>query len=145
MEKVLIIMGSESDKEIAEKAEQVFKELGVSSRTEIASAHRNPDKVDALVKGTGADIIIAIAGLSAHLPGVCASKTIKPVIGVPIDAKLGGMDSLLSIVNMPPGIPVATVGIDNGKNAGLLAAQILAVSDKALQKKLLDYREKMKK
>lgn len=145
MEKVLIIMGSESDKEIAEKAEGALKELGVASKTEIASAHRNPEKVEKVLKETPADVIIAIAGLSAHLPGICASKTIKPVIGVPVEAKLGGLDALLSIVNMPPGIPVATVGIDNGKNAGLLAAQILAVSDKALQKRILEYREKMKK
>jgi 5-(carboxyamino)imidazole ribonucleotide mutase len=145
MERVLIIMGSESDKDIAEKASAVLKELGVASRTEVASAHRNPEKVEKVLGETSADVVVAIAGLSAHLPGVCASKTIKPVIGVPVEAKLGGLDALLSIVNMPPGVPVATVGIDNGKNAGLLAAQIIAVGDKALQKRLLEYREKMKK
>ncbi len=145
MEKALIIMGSESDRKIAEKAEEVFKEFGVEFRTEVASAHRNPEKVEKILKETSADVVIAIAGLSAHLPGVCASKTVKPVIGVPVEAKLGGMDALLSIVNMPPGIPVATVGIDNGKNAALLAVQILAVADKAMHRKLVDYREKMKK
>lgn len=145
MEKVLIIMGSESDRKIAEKAEEVFREFGVEFRTEVASAHRNPEKVEKILKETSADAVIAIAGLSAHLPGVCASKTIKPVIGVPVEAKLGGMDALLSIVNMPSGIPVATVGIDNGKNAGLLAVQVLAVADKGLHKKLVEYREKMKK
>lgn len=138
-------MGSESDKKISEKAEEVFKEFAVEHKVEIASAHRNPEKLDKVLKETAADIIIAIAGLSAHLPGVCASKTVKPVIGVPVNVKLEGLDALLSIVNMPPGIPVATVGIDNGKNAALLAIEILALTDKDLQRKLLEYREKMKK
>ncbi|MFA5077273.1 MAG: 5-(carboxyamino)imidazole ribonucleotide mutase [Candidatus Micrarchaeia archaeon] len=145
MEKVLIVLGSESDREIAKKAEDIFAEFGVSSRTEVASAHRNPEKLEKVLRESGADIVIAIAGLSAHLPGVCASKTVKPVIGVPVNAKLGGLDALLSIVNMPPGVPVATVGIDNGKNAALLAVEVLAVSDKGLAKKLIEYREKMKK
>ncbi len=145
MERVLILIGSESDRKIAEKAEEALKEFGVGFRTEVASAHRNPEKVERILKETSADAVIAIAGLSAHLPGVCASKTIKPVIGVPVEAKLGGLDALLSIVNMPPGVPVATVGIDNGKNAALLAVQILAVADKNLRKKLIEYREKMKK
>ncbi len=142
---ILIIIGSESDKRISEKTEEVFKEFGIKFKTEVASAHRNPKKVEKLLKETNADVIIAIAGLSAHLPGICASKTIKPVIGVPVNVKLNGLDAFLSIVNMPPGIPVATVGIDNGKNAGLLAIQILAISDNALRKKLLGYRKNMKK
>ncbi len=145
MEKALIIMGSESDKAISEKAEAIFREFGIECKTEVASAHRNPEKVEKVLRETNAEVIIAIAGLSAHLPGVCASKTIKPVIGVPVESKLGGLDALLSIVNMPSGIPVATVGIDNGKNAALLAIEILAVADKGLQKKILEYREKMKK
>lgn len=145
MERVLIIIGSESDRKIAEKAEDVLREFGIEFRTEVASAHRNPEKVEKILKDTTADVIIAIAGLSAHLPGVCASKTLKPVIGVPVEAKLGGLDALLSMVNMPAGIPVATVGIDNGKNAALLAVQILAISDKELEKKLREYREKIKK
>ncbi len=145
MEKVLILVGSESDREIAKKAEDALKEFGVGYRTEVASAHRNPEKVEKLLKETGADVVIAVAGLSAHLPGVCASKTLKPVIGVPVNVTLEGLDALLSIMNMPPGIPVATVGIDNGKNAGLLAVHILSVSDKGLQKKLAEYRERMKK
>lgn len=145
MEKVLIIMGSESDRKIAEKSEEVFREFGIEFRTEVASAHRNPEKVEKILKETGADVVIAIAGLSAHLPGVCASKTIKPVIGVPVDVKLEGLDALLSIMNMPPGVPVATVGIDNGKNAALLAVQILAIADRGLQKKLVEYRERMKR
>lgn len=144
-ERVLIILGSESDRKISEKAEEVLKEFGVGFRTEVASAHRNPEKVGKILEESDADVVIAIAGLSAHLPGGCASKTVKPVIGVPVNVKLEGLDALLSIMNMPSGVPVATVGIDNGKNAALLAVQILAVSDKNLQKKIGEYREKMKK
>lgn len=145
MEKVLIMIGSESDREIAKKAEDALKEFGLGYRTEVASAHRNPEKVETILRETDADVVIAIAGLSAHLPGVCASKTLKPVIGVPVNVKLDGLDALLSIMNMPPGVPVATVGIDNGKNAALLAVQILAVSDRGLEAKLREYREKMRK
>jgi 5-(carboxyamino)imidazole ribonucleotide mutase len=145
MERVLIIAGSESDRKIAEKAEEALKEFGVEFRTEVASAHRNPEKVESTVAATSAGVIIAIAGLSAALPGVVASKTTKPVIGVPVDVKLGGLDALLSIMQMPPGIPVATVGIDNAKNAALLAISMLALSDKALGAKLKSYREKMRK
>lgn len=142
MEKVLIVCGSKSDDEIAKKAIDVLKEFGVDYKYEIASAHRDPEKVDELVKNTKADVIIAIAGLSAALPGVCASKTIKPVIGVPVAAKLGGLDALLSIAQLPPGVPAATVGIDNGKNAALLAIEILALKDSDLAKKLAQYRKK---
>ncbi|MFH1222690.1 MAG: 5-(carboxyamino)imidazole ribonucleotide mutase [Candidatus Micrarchaeota archaeon] len=142
MEKVLIICGSKSDEEIAKKAMDTLAEFGVDYKYEVASAHRNPDKVDELVKNTKADVIIAIAGLSAALPGVVASKTVKPVIGVPVGVKLDGLDALLSIMQMPPGIPVATVGIDNGKNAALLAIEILAVKDSSLAKKLQDTRSK---
>ena len=145
MEKVLIIIGSESDRKIAEKAEEALREFGIEYKTEVASAHRNPEKLEGILKASAAEAVIAIAGLSAHLPGVCASKTIKPVIGVPVNVKLDGLDALLSIMNMPPGIPVATVGIDNGKNAALLAVQILSVSDKGLRKKMAEYREKMRK
>ncbi len=145
MSEVLIIMGSKSDSEIAEKAEAALKEFEVGFKTEVASAHRNPEKVKMIVSETNADVIIAIAGLSAALPGVCASHTIKPVIGVPVNAKLDGLDALLSIMQMPPGIPVATVGIDNGKNAALLAISILALKDKPLDTKLRAYREEMKK
>jgi len=145
MERVLMLVGSESDRKIAEKAEETLKEFGVAYRTEVASAHRNPDKVETIVSGTSADIIIAVAGLSAALPGVVASKTTKPVIGVPVNVKLDGLDALLSIMQMPPGIPVATVGIDNAKNAALLAISMLALGDKALAAKLGEYREKMRK
>ena len=140
MERVLIICGSKSDEEIAKKASDTLTEFGVEYKYEVASAHRNPDKVEELVKGTKADVIIAIAGLSAALPGVVASKTVKPVIGVPVGVKLDGLDALLSIMQMPPGIPVATVGISNAKNAALLAVQILALNDSNLTKKIIEYR-----
>ncbi len=145
MERVLIIAGSESDRKIAEKAEEALREFGIEFRTEVASAHRNPEKVEKIVSSTGADVIIAVAGLSAALPGVVASKTAKPVIGVPVGVKLDGMDALLSMMQMPAGIPVATVGIDNGKNAALLAISILALNDSTLANKLKSYRDKMKK
>jgi 5-(carboxyamino)imidazole ribonucleotide mutase len=123
--KVMIVCGSESDKEIADKAVSVLKENNIPYDFQIASAHRNPEKVRELVKTTSADVFIAIAGLSAALPGFIASITDKPVIGVPVSAKLGGLDALLSISQMPSGVPVATVGIDNGKNAAYLAVRIL--------------------
>ncbi|MGB9719749.1 MAG: 5-(carboxyamino)imidazole ribonucleotide mutase [Candidatus Anstonellales archaeon] len=141
-EKILIVAGSKSDEEIVRKVEEVLKELGIEYKTAYASAHREPEKVEKIVKTTFADAIIAIAGLSAALPGFIASKTTLPVIGVPVSAKLMGMDALLSIAQMPSGVPVATVGIDNGKNAALLAARILAISDKKLEKKLLEYGKK---
>ena len=145
MERVLIIVGSKSDEAIAQKAGETLTEFGIEFKTEIASAHRNPEKVEKIVEETSASVIIAIAGLSAALPGVVASKTTKPVIGVPVNVKLDGLDALLSIMQMPPGIPVATVGIDNAKNAALLAISILALNDKTLESKLKAYREKMKK
>jgi len=142
MERVLILCGSKSDEEIAKKAIETLEQFGVTYRFEVASAHRQPDKVDLLVKETSAEVIIAIAGLSAALPGVVASKTTKPVIGVPVNVKLEGLDALLSIMQMPPGVPVATVGIDNGKNAALLAIEILALKDQDLAKKLHEMRTK---
>ena len=143
-EKILIISGSKSDEAIVKKITETLDGFGVEYKYEVASAHRNPSKVEKIVKSTFADVIIAVAGLSAALPGVAASHTLVPVIGVPVSAKLEGMDALLSIAQMPPGIPVAAVGIDNGKNAALLALQIIALSDKELEKKLAAYREKMK-
>jgi 5-(carboxyamino)imidazole ribonucleotide mutase len=143
-EKILVVSGSKSDEKIVKKITDVLDEFGVEYKYEVASAHRNPSRVEKLVKSTFAEVIIAVAGLSAALPGVVAAHTLTPVIGVPVSAKLDGMDALLSIVQMPPGIPVAAVGIDNGRNAALLALQILALQDKKLEKKLLDYREKMK-
>lgn len=123
--RVLIVCGSKSDVDIAEKAATILKGK-VDYDLEVASAHREPEKVRELV-GRGYDVFIAVAGLSAALPGFIASMTEKPVIGVPVSAKLGGMDALLSMVQMPRGVPVACVGIDNGENAAYLALRILGV------------------
>jgi len=128
MTSVEIIMGSESDRHIAEKVTEVLGEHSVSYDVHVASAHRNPKKVKEIVQNSGARVFICIAGLAAALPGVVASITSKPVIGVPVNVKLNGLDALLSIAQMPPGVPVATVGVDNGKNAALLAIRILSVS-----------------
>jgi len=122
---VSIIAGSTSDKEVYEKAEKVLKENEIIYDLQIISAHRNPEELDKYLKDCSSILYIAVAGLSAALPGVIASKTDKPVIGVPVSAKLGGLDALLSIVQMPPRVPVACVGIDRGDNAAYLAIRIL--------------------
>ena len=146
-DKVAIIMGSISDRETMGKAVEVLDELGISYEIKVLSAHRTPDllfEYIAQVEEKGFKVIIAGAGGAAHLPGVIASKTLLPVIGVPIETKaLGGLDSLLSIVQMPGGIPVATVGIGNAKNAGLLAAHILAIENSKIRERIKDYREAM--
>lgn len=144
MEKVLILSGSKSDEEIAKQAIDVLNAFGVANRYEVASAHRNPDKVERLVRESTADVFIGIAGMSAALPGVMASRTAKPVIGVPVSASLNGLDALLSVSQMPPNVPVACVGIGMGKNAALLAVQMLAISDSALAARLADFKEKLK-
>ena len=127
MADVSIIMGSTSDQAIADKAIEILEEKKVSHEVKVISAHRNPDELDEYVKNTDSRVFICIAGLAAALPGVVASKTERPVIGVPCsgDRALGGMDALFSIVQMPSGVPVACVGIDNGKNAAHLAIRIL--------------------
>ncbi|MFX1387562.1 MAG: 5-(carboxyamino)imidazole ribonucleotide mutase [Promethearchaeota archaeon] len=122
---ISVIAGSTSDKEVYEKVEAVLNENNIKYDFQIISAHRNPEKLDDYIKNCDSLIYIAIAGLSAALPGIIASKTDKPVIGVPVSTKLGGLDALLSIVQMPPGVPVATVGIDRGENAAHLAIRIL--------------------
>ncbi len=122
---IAIVAGSTSDKEVYEKAEAILKEKNIPYELKIISAHREPEKLDEYVKSCEALIYIAIAGLAAALPGVIASKTDKPVIGVPVSSKLGGLDALLSIVQMPPRVPVACVGIDRGENAAFLALKIL--------------------
>ena len=143
-----IIMGSDSDLPVMEEAKKILEEFGVVYEMNIVSAHRTPDwmyQYATNVIKKGLKVIIAGAGGSAHLPGMTASITTLPVIGVPIKTKsLDGLDSLLSIVQMPPGIPVATVGINGAKNAALLAIQILATSDKELALKLIEYRSKLK-
>ena len=146
-DKVAIIMGSISDINTMEKASEVLNELGISYEMKVLSAHRTPDlllEYIAQVEEKGFKVIIAGAGGAAHLPGVIASRTLLPVIGVPIETKaLGGLDSLLSIVQMPGGIPVATMGIGNAKNAGLMAAHILAIENSKIRERLKDYRKAM--
>jgi 5-(carboxyamino)imidazole ribonucleotide mutase len=141
--KIQIIIGSSSDMPVAEKVKTIFEEFGVDYNIKVASAHRTPDVLKKLVEKSDADVFIGIAGLSAALPGIIAANTIKPVIGVPVSGKVN-LDAILSIIQMPPGIPVGAVGLDRGENAALLAIQILAVGDKKLTKKLLDYRKKMR-
>ncbi len=140
--KVRIVMGSKSDEHVAKKAEEMLDRFGINYEKVVASAHRTPEKVKEIANGD-ADVFIAIAGLAAALPGSIAAHTVKPVIGVPVSGKVN-MDAILSIVQMPPGIPVAAVGLDRGDNAALLAAEILAVEDEGLKKKLEDYREEMR-
>jgi len=122
---VSILAGSTSDKEVYEKAEKVLKENKIKYHLQIISAHRDPERLNEYIETCESLVYIAIAGLSAALPGVIASKTDKPVIGVPVSTKLGGLDALLSIVQMPPGVPVASVGIDSGDNAAYLALRII--------------------
>jgi 5-(carboxyamino)imidazole ribonucleotide mutase len=131
--KVAIIMGSASDQTVAAKAQKLLDKLGISYDVKILSAHRTPAKLDSYLRKSQADIFIGIAGLAAHLPGYIASRTKKPVIGVPVAVKLKGLDALLSSMQMPPGVPVVVVGIDNGENAAWMAARILALKDKTLQ------------
>ena len=137
---VLIIMGSKSDLPVGQKALDMLRELEVSAEIKVASAHRTPRLVQDIVEASDAKVFIAIAGLAAALPGSIAAHTIKPVIGVPVSGKVN-LDSVLSIVQMPPGIPVAAVGLDRGENAALLAAEIIAVSDTALAQRLEDHRK----
>lgn len=125
MADVAVISGSASDAAITDKVKKVLTENNVSYDAQIISAHRDPDKLDAYIKKSAAKVFIAIAGLSAALPGVIASKTDKPVIGVPVSGTLNGLDALLAIAQMPKGVPVACVGVDNGENAAWLAIRIL--------------------
>ena len=149
MSKVAIVMGSDSDWRVMEHSYNVLREFGIDPQVEVLSAHRTPEKMlefASTARTNGFSVIIAGAGGAAHLPGMIASSTSLPVIGVPVSlGKLDGMDSLLSIVQMPAGVPVATVSIDGGKNAGLLALKILSTSDDHLMSKLDDYREELKR
>ena len=148
MASVGIVMGSDSDMPVMAKAADILEELGVSYEMAIISAHREPDIFFEYAKSAeakGFKVIIAGAGMAAHLPGMCAAIFPMPVIGIPMHTtSLGGRDSLYSIVQMPSGIPVATVAINGGTNAGLLAAKILATSDPALLQRLKKYSEKLK-
>lgn len=144
---VSIIMGSTSDLPVMEKAAKFFDEMEIPFEINALSAHRTPERVEAFAKGAhqrGIKVIIAAAGMAAHLPGVISSMTSIPVIGVPIDASLDGLDALLAIVQMPPGIPVATVGINGALNAAILALQMIATGDEELHKKLVAYKEGLK-
>ncbi|MDD2436772.1 MAG: 5-(carboxyamino)imidazole ribonucleotide mutase [Massilibacteroides sp.] len=145
---VSIIMGSMSDLPVMEKAAKLLDEMEIPFEIHALSAHRTPEAVEVFAKGAkgrGIKVIIAAAGMAAHLCGVIASMTPLPVIGVPINSSLDGMDALLAIVQMPPGIPVATVGINGALNAAILAVQILSVGDEQLQEKLVLYKEDLKK
>ncbi|MBO8446519.1 MAG: 5-(carboxyamino)imidazole ribonucleotide mutase [Bacteroidetes bacterium] len=144
---VSIIMGSTSDLPVMEKAAKLLDEFQIPFEINALSAHRTPDEVADFAKNAksrGIKVIIAAAGMAAHLGGVIASMTTLPVIGVPIKSSLEGLDSLLSIVQMPPGIPVATVGINGAMNAAILAVQILALSDESLDRKFAQYKSDLK-
>jgi 5-(carboxyamino)imidazole ribonucleotide mutase len=142
--RVAIVIGSKSDEELSKNAAKVLEDFGVPYDLKVISAHRNPETLREYVeKSESIDVFIAVAGLAAHLPGAIAARTTKPVIGVPVSARLGGLDALLSIVQMPRGVPVASVAIDGTANAALLAVEILAVKDKNLAEKLRDYRTKL--
>ena len=143
--RVSIIMGSTSDLSIMEKAAKVLNDMGIPFEMNALSAHRTPAEVEEFAKnaaGRGIEVIIAGAGMAAHLPGVIAAMTPVPVIGVPINASLNGMDALLAITQMPPGI---TVAINGAMNAGILAVQILAAGDQALKTKMVEFKESLKK
>ncbi|MGA2361658.1 MAG: 5-(carboxyamino)imidazole ribonucleotide mutase [Candidatus Aminicenantales bacterium] len=146
---VMILLGSESDFEVIEEALKLLKEFRVPYRLEVTSAHRSPERTLRLVKEAeagGAEVFIAVAGKAAHLAGIVAAQTVRPVIGVPVEsAALAGLDALLSTVQMPKGVPVATValGKHGGANAALLAIEILALKNEELRKKLIEHRAKM--
>ena len=140
---VSIIMGSTSDLPVMEKAMSLLEEMQIPFEVNALSAHRTPEAVEQFARGAqgrGIQVIIAAAGMAAALPGVIAASTTIPVIGVPIKGMLDGLDAMLSIIQMPPGIPVATVGVNGAQNAAILAAEMLALSDKALAQKLRDYK-----
>jgi 5-(carboxyamino)imidazole ribonucleotide mutase len=140
-------MGSTSDLPIMTKTAEILNEFKIPFEINALSAHRTPEAVEQFAKNAssrGIKVIIAAAGMAAHLPGVIASMTPIPVIGVPINASLDGLDSIFSILQMPPGIPVATVGVNASQNAGILAAQIIATGDEALMKEVIKYKENLK-
>jgi 5-(carboxyamino)imidazole ribonucleotide mutase len=145
---VSIIMGSTSDLPVMEKAAEILNNFRIPFEMNALSAHRTPDEVEIFAKNAearGIKVIIAAAGMAAHLPGVIAAVCPLPVIGVPIKASLEGIDSIFSILQMPPGIPVATVGVNASQNAGILAAQIIATGDKSLMTEIVKYKESLKK
>ena len=145
---VSIIMGSTSDLPVMEKAAEILNNFRIPFEMNALSAHRTPEEVEKFAKNAssrGIKVIIAAAGMAAHLPGVIAAMTPLPVIGVPIKASLEGLDSIFSILQMPPGIPVATVGVNAAQNAGILAAQIIATGDETVMKEVMKYKESLKR
>lgn len=145
--KVSIIMGSTSDLDVMAKAAKLLEEFEIPFEMNALSAHRTPEAVELFAKGAkdkGIKVIIAGAGMAAHLPGVIAAMTPLPVIGVPINASLSGFDSILAILQMPPGIPVATVAVNGALNAAILAVQMMATGDEVLMQKLVEYKESLK-
>ena len=145
--KVSIIMGSTSDLDVMEKAAKLLEDFEIPFEMNALSAHRTPEAVEIFAKGAkdrGIKVIIAGAGMAAHLPGVIAAMTPIPIIGVPINATLSGFDSILAILQMPPGIPVATVAVNGAMNAAILAVQMMATGDEILMNKLIEYKEGLK-
>ena len=145
---VRIIMGSTSDLPVLEKAAQYLDDMEIPFEMNALSAHRTPQEVEQFAreaKSRGIKVIIAAAGMAAALPGVIAANTTLPVIGVPVKGMLDGLDAMLSIIQMPPGIPVATVGVNGGLNAAILATEMLALSDEGIAQKVADYKENLKK
>lgn len=143
---VLVLLGSISDKAVADQMAPVFAEFGVAAHFAVCSAHRDHERLARLVplaEKRGAAVFIGVAGMAAHLPGVIAALTTRPVIGVPCEGKLGGLDALLAIAQMPPGIPVAAVATGGGRNAAILAVEILAAADAGLRRKLTSFRRKL--
>ena len=140
---VCVLMGSKSDLDKASKSFEIFRRFGVDFEVHVASAHRTPELVEKIVKETEHDVFLVFAGLSAALPGFVAALTTKPVVGVPLSGKVP-YDSLLSMVQMPKGVPVAVVGVDNVVNGALLCVQILSIKDNALMEKIKEYRNEMK-
>jgi 5-(carboxyamino)imidazole ribonucleotide mutase len=144
---VLVLLGSISDKDVAAQMTPVFEEFGVRASFAVCSAHRDHERLMKLLDGApaaGVKVVIAVAGKAAHLPGVCAAASTLPVIGVPVESGMLGLDALLSIAQMPPGIPVASVGVGAGRNAALLAVQILSIADEGLRSQLADFRVKLR-
>ncbi len=141
---VCVILGSKSDSEIGKQVTSILKKFNLNCSLNIVSAHRSPEELDKLIEyaeSEGVKLYICIAGMAAHLPGVVASKTLKPVIGLPVSSQLLGIDSLLSMVQMPKGVPVGVVGIDNAENAALLAIKIFALSNDDIKNKLTEYKK----
>jgi 5-(carboxyamino)imidazole ribonucleotide mutase len=144
----LVVLGSISDQEVAKQIAVVFSEFGVRAHFEVCSAHRDHERLELLVAAaeeSGCRVFIGVAGMAAHLPGVIAALTARPVIGVPCAGGLAGLDALLAVVQMPPGVPVACVAVDGGRNAALLAAQILATGDDGLAAKLAAFRANLQR